>query len=169
MNYSNVRIFALAVAAIVVASLNPASAQIVALGHSAVHGNVAESEMWPAVLEGLLRAKGSQVHIANAGVWGETTDATLARVPTAVPAGTRLVILCDNPANDVRHNMSSVKAMENIAAIKSQLKARGIRVVDAWGTYMSVLREPGGAGPDGRHLSVEGNKKVAAALVGVVR
>jgi acyl-CoA thioesterase-1 len=169
MNCSKVRIFALAVAAIVVASVNPASAQIVALGHSAVHGNVAESEMWPAVLEGLLRAKGSQVHIANAGVWGETTDATLARVPTAVPAGTRLVILCDNPANDVRHNMSPVKAMENIAAIKSQLKARGIRVVDAWGTYMSVLRQPGGVGPDGRHLSVEGNKKVAAALVGVVR
>src|SRR4051812_42664799 len=127
MNCSNVRIFALAVTAIVVASVNPASAQIVALGHSAVHGNVAESEMWPAVLERLLRAKGSQVHVANAGVWGEPTDATLARTPTAVPAGTKLVILCDNPFNDVRHNMSPVKAMENIAAIKSQLKARGIR------------------------------------------
>ena len=169
MNYSNFRMFLLAVAAVVVASVNPASAQIVALGHSAVHGNVAESEMWPALLEGLLRAKGSQVHVANAGVWGETTDATLARTPSAVPAGTKLVILCDNPANDVRHNMSPVKAMENIAAIKSQLKARGIRVVDVWGTYLSILRQPGGAGPDGRHLSVEGNKKMAAAVVGVAR
>ena len=169
MNCSTIRMFLLAVAAVVVASVSPASAQIVALGHSAVHGNVAESEMWPALLEGLLRAKGSQVHVANAGVWGETTDATLARVPTAVPAGTKLVILCDNPANDVRHNMSPVKAMENIAAIKSQLKARGIRVVDVWGTYISILHQPGGAGPDGRHLSVEGNRKMAAAVVGVAR
>ena len=169
MKYSNFRMFFLAVAAVVVAAVNPASAQIVALGHSAVHGNVAESEMWPALLEGLLRAKGSQVHVANAGVWGETTDATLARTSSAVPAGTKLVLLCDNPANDVRHNMSPVKAMENIAAIKSQLKARGIRVVDVWGTYLSILRQPGGAGPDGRHLSVEGNKKMAAAVVGVAR
>jgi acyl-CoA thioesterase-1 len=169
MNYSHVRIFALAFAGIVVASANSASAQIVALGHSAVRGNVSESEMWPAVLEGLLRARGSQVHIANAGVWGETTDATLARVPSAVPEGTRTVILVDNPANDVRQNMNPAKSAANIAAIKSQLKARGIRVIDGWGTYMSVLRQPGGAGPDGRHLSVEGNKKVAAALVGVVR
>jgi acyl-CoA thioesterase I len=169
MNCSNFRIFALAFAGIVFASANSASAQIVALGHSAVRGNVSESEMWPTVLEGLLRARGSQVHIANAGVWGETTDATLARVSSAVPEGTRTVILVDNAANDVRHNMSPIKAAANIAAIKSQLKARGIRVVDAWGTYISVLRQPGGAGPDGRHLSVEGNKKVAAALVGMVR
>ncbi|WP_212472516.1 GDSL-type esterase/lipase family protein [Bradyrhizobium liaoningense] len=169
MNRSSLRICAFAVAAIVVAAVNPASAQIVALGHSAVHGNVSESEMWPAVLEGLLRAKGSQVHVANAGVWGETTDATLARVPTAVPDGTKLVILCDSPGNDVRRNMSPAKAMENIATIKSQLKARGIRVVDVWGTYMSVWRQPGSVGPDGRHLSVEGNKKMAAAVVGMVR
>jgi acyl-CoA thioesterase-1 len=169
MNCLNFRIFVLAFTSIVLASANSASAQIVALGHSAVRGNVSESEMWPAVLEGLLRARGSQVHVTNAGVWGETTDATLARVSSAVPEGTRTVILVDNPFNDIRHNMSPVKAAANIAAIKSQLKARGIRVIDAWGTYVSVVRQPGGAGPDGRHLSVEGNKKVAAALVGVVR
>jgi acyl-CoA thioesterase I len=117
----------------------------------------------------LLRARGSQVHVANAGVWGETTDATLARVSSAVPQGTRIVILVDNAANDIRHNMSPIKAAANIATIKSQLQARGIRVIDAMGTYISVLRQPGGAGPDGRHLSVEGNKKLAAALVGTVR
>jgi acyl-CoA thioesterase-1 len=169
MKFSNFHIFALAFTCIVFASANSASAQIVALGHSAVRGNVSESEMWPAVLEGLLRARGSQVHVANAGVWGETTDATLARVSSAVPQGTRTVILADNPANDVRHNMSPIKAMANIAAIKSQLKARGIRVIDAWGTLKSVSRQPGSIGPDGHHLSVEGNRKLAAALVGMVR
>jgi acyl-CoA thioesterase-1 len=169
MNCRNARVFALAFASIIFASIGPASAQIVALGHSAVRGNVAESEMWPAVLEGLLRARGSQVHIANAGVWGEITGDTLARVKSAVPAGTRIVILVDNAANDVRHNLSPIQAAANIAAIKSQLRARGIRIVDAMGIYISVLRQPGGAGPDGRHLSVEGNKKVAAILVGMVR
>ena len=169
MKYRNVRVFALAFASIIFVSISSASAQIVALGHSAVRGNVAESEMWPAVLEGLLRARGSQVHVVNAGVWGETTGETLARVSSAVPAGTRIVILVDNAANDVRHNLSPAQAAANIAAIKSQLRARGIRIVDGWGIYISVLRLPGGAGPDGRHLSVEGNKKVAAMLVGLVR
>jgi len=171
MNCRNARAFAavFASAGLVLASINPARAQIVALGHSAVHGNVSESEMWPAVLEGLLHAKGSQVHVANAGVWGETTDRTLARVSSDVPQGTRIVILADNPANDIRHNMSPVQAMANIAAIKSQLKARGIRVVDAMPIVISVSRQPGGIGPDGRHLSVDGNRKVAAALAGMVR
>ncbi len=169
MKFSNFHISALVFTSIVFASANSASAQIVALGHSAVRGNVSESEMWPAVLEGLLRARGSQVHVTNAGVWGETTDATLARVSSAVPQGTRTVILADNPANDVRHNMSPIKAMANIAAIKSQLKARGIRVIDAWGTLKSVSRQPGSIGPDGHHLSVEGNRRLAAALVGMVR
>jgi acyl-CoA thioesterase-1 len=164
MNFRNARVFAIVFISFIFTSINGASAQIVALGHSMVRGNVSESEMWPALLEGLLH-----VQVANAGVWGETTDATLARVSSAVPQGTRTVILADNAANDLRHNMSPVQAAANIAAIKSQLKARGIRVVDATGTIISILRQPGGAGPDGRHLSVEGNKKVAAMLAGMVR
>ena len=169
MNGRNARVFVFALASIIFASINSASAQIVALGHSAVRGNVAEFEMWPAVLEGLLRARGSQVHVANAGVWGETTGATLARVSSAVPEGTRIVILADSPANDVRQNMSPIQAAANIVAIKSQLRARGIRIVDAMQIVRSISRQPGGTGPDGRHLSVEGNKKVAAILAGMVR
>jgi acyl-CoA thioesterase-1 len=100
MRRRNARVFVFAFASLIFASINAASAQIVALGHSAVRGNVSESEMWPAVLEGLLHARGSQVHVANAGVWGETTGETLARVSSAVPEGTRIVILVDNAAND---------------------------------------------------------------------
>ena len=169
MSRLNTPVFAFAFASLIFASINAASAQIVALGHSAVRGNVSESEMWPAVLEGLLHARGSQVHVANAGVWGETTGETLARVSSAVPEGTRIVILVDNAANDLRHNLSPVQAAANIAAIKSQLRGRGIRIVDGMGVYLSILRQPGGAGGDGRHLSVEGNKKVAAILAGMVR
>ena len=68
-----------------------------------------------------------------------------------------------------RQTAYPTQAAVNVAAIKSQLRGRGIRIVDAMGVYISILKQRGGAGPDGRHLSVEGNKKVAAALVGMVR
>jgi hypothetical protein len=78
VNFSKLRIFLLALISAILASTSFASAQIVAPGSSTVHGAVAESEMCPAVLQGMLRARGSQVHVINAGVWGETTNATLA-------------------------------------------------------------------------------------------
>lgn len=78
-----------------IASTGLASAQIVALGHSAVRGHVAESEMWPAVLESMLRARGSRVHVINAGINGETTAEELARVDSAVPEGTRHIRIID--------------------------------------------------------------------------
>ena len=88
MMCSKVSVFLLAVASIILASTGSASAQIVALGHSAVRGHVAENEMWPAVLESMLSARGSQVHVINAGINGETTGEELARVDSAIPDGT---------------------------------------------------------------------------------
>jgi acyl-CoA thioesterase-1 len=170
MTCSKVNAFLLVLASIVLASTGVASAQIVALGHSAVRGHVAENEMWPAVLEGMLGARGSQVHVTNAGVNGETTAEELARVDSAVPDGTRIVILAINGANDARRNIAGAAAAPaNIAAIKSKLRARGIRIVDAMGLYISVLKQPGMALPDHRHLNAEGCKKVATALAGMLR
>ena len=160
----------LAVAAITVLLTGGASAQIVALGHSAVRGHVAENEMWPAVLESMLRARGSQVHVINAGVNGETTGELLARVDSAVPAGTRIVILAINGFNDAhRLREGAVNAAANIAAIKSKLRAKGVRIVDAMGLIISVLRQPGMVLPDRIHLNAEGCRKVAAMLSGMVR
>ena len=170
MNCSKVRLFLLAVVSIVLASTSFASAQIVAFGHSAVRGHVAENEMWPAVLEGMLRAKGSQVHVINAGVNGETTGEALARVDSAIPPGTRIVILAINGFNDAhRLKEGSVNAAANIAAIKSKLKAKGVRIVDAMGLIISVLRQPGMVLGDRIHLNAEGCRKVAATLAGMVR
>ena len=170
MNYSRARAFLLVLAAVIFASTGFASAQIVALGHSAARGYVAENEMWSAVLESMLRARGSQVHVTNAGVNGETTAAELARVDSAVPAGTKIVILTINGYNDAHKLVGgSADAAANIAAIKSKLRARGIKIIDAMGLYVSVLRQPGMALPDHLHLSVEGNKKLATMLAGMVR
>jgi acyl-CoA thioesterase-1 len=126
--------------------------------------------MWSSVLEGMLRARGSQVHVTNAGVNGETTAAELARVDSAVPDGTRIVILTINGYNDAHKLIGgSADAAKNIAAIKGKLRARGIRIIDAMGLYISVLRQPGMVLPDHIHLNAEGNKKLATILAGMVR
>ena len=170
MNFPTLRVFLPILAGIILASTGCASAQIVVLGHSAAHGYVAESEMWSSVLENMLRARGSQVHVINAGVNGETTEAELARVDSAVPNGTKIVILTVNGFNDARKLAGgTANSAANIAAIKKKISARGIRIIDAMGTYVSVLRQPGMALPDQHHLSVEGNKKMATIVAGMVR
>jgi acyl-CoA thioesterase-1 len=170
LNGSIIRRLLFALAGILIVSTGGASAQIVALGHSAVRGHVAENEMWPAVLESMLRARGSQVHVINAGVNGETTGELLARVDSAVPAGTRIVILAINGFNDAhRLREGAVNAAANIAAIKSKLRAKGVRIVDAMGLIISVLRQPGMVLGDRIHLNAEGCRKVAAMLAGMVR
>ena len=170
MNFSKARILLAALACILLAQSGPASAQIVVLGHSAAHGYVAENEMWSSVLESILRARGSQVHVINAGVNGETTKDELARVDRAVPNGTKLVILTINGFNDNHKDITgSAEAPANIAAIKRKITARGIRLIDAMGLYTSVLKQPGMALGDHLHLSVEGNRKLATILAGMVR
>lgn len=147
-----------------------ASAQIVAFGHSAVHGPGGDlSQMWPAQLESMLHAKGSNVHITNAGVYGEMTGDELARIPSAIPDGTMTVILAINGFNDARHNINPAVSAANIAAIKAQLTKRHIRIVDAMGIYVSVAHQPGMLLPDRVHLNAAGNLKVATQLAGSVR
>jgi acyl-CoA thioesterase-1 len=170
MNCSKWRSYLLVLASVLVAPVGQASAQIVAFGHSAARGHVSENEMWSSVLENILHARGSQVHVTNAGVNGETTAATLARVDSAVPAGTKIVILTDSGYNDAHKLVGgSADAAANIAAIKNKLRARGIRIIDAMGLYISVLRQPGMALPDHLHLNAEGNRKLATMLAGMVK
>jgi acyl-CoA thioesterase-1 len=170
MNFSTLRVFLPILASIILASTGCASAQIVVLGHSAAHGYVAENEMWSSVLERILRARGSQVHVINAGINGETTEAELARVDSAVPNGTKIVVLTINGFNDA-HKLANgaAGAAANVAAIKRKISARGIRIIDAMGTYISVLRQPGMALPDHLHLNIEGNRKMAAMVAGMAR
>jgi acyl-CoA thioesterase-1 len=152
-----------------------AFAQVVAFGHSAVDGRVSKSEMWPAVLEDMLRAKGSSTQVINAGVYGETTWDALTRVHSAIPEGTKLVILVLNGFNDARAvsrgrtDHSANEAPKNISAIKAYLQSRGIKVIDAWQTYASVSRKPGVLLSDGLHLNVEGNRDMAKAMLSQVR
>jgi len=75
-------------------SADPAQAQIVAIGASNVAGRgVSSSDAWPAQLERMLVAKGRSVHVTNAGINGDTNAGMLARLDSAVPQGTKIVLL----------------------------------------------------------------------------
>ncbi len=54
----------------------------------------------------MLRAKGYQASVANAGISGDTTMGMLQRLDAAVPDGTELVILAIFPYNDADKGVS---------------------------------------------------------------
>ena len=172
MNCSDARVFLLTLVSIILASTSFASAQIVAFGHSGARGYVMENEMWSAVLESMLRARGSQVHIINAGNNGETTDKGLARIDSDVPDGTKIVILVYGGGNDGARQggqaptSGSADPHTNIEAMKSKIRARGIRLIDAGPLYRSVGRQPGML--VNGHLNAEGNRRLAAILADMV-
>ena len=92
---SAARLFAVvAFVAVMFGVADIAQAQIVAIGASNVAGRgVSSSDAWPAQLEGMLAAKGRNVHVTNAGISGDTNAGMLARLDSAVTQGTKVVLL----------------------------------------------------------------------------
>jgi acyl-CoA thioesterase I len=102
--------------------------RIVALGASNTYGKgVARGQDYPAHLQGLLKQKGVNAVVTNAGINGDTTGGMLARLGSAVPAGTQIVILQPG-GNDRRQGQEGQRA-GNIAKMRSQLAARSVKVV----------------------------------------
>lgn len=135
-----------------------ASITIVALGASNTYGKgVARNEAYPAQLEAMLRAKGIDAHVINAGISGDTTGGMLRRLG-AVPAGTRVVILQPG-GNDARKGQGH--GAENVAAITSRLAARGIKVVTVSNQMLGGLPHQS----DGQHLTPGSYRMLAASLL----
>jgi acyl-CoA thioesterase I len=139
-----------------------APAQIVALGASNVAGKgVGASEAFPAQLERMLAAKGYNVHIANAGISGDTNAGMLGRLDQAVPDGTKIVLLgaIGGAYNARRLGQGDQKA--EYAAIVARLRNRGIRIIQVTGSGIgsNYLQ------PDGTHLTAEGHAALAARLL----
>jgi acyl-CoA thioesterase-1 len=154
-------------AAVLVALIQPEahaqSVRIVALGASPTAGyGVGQSAAWPARLEALLRARGIAATVDNAGVSGDTARDMLARLDSAVPAGTRLVILQANAANDQSKGQSG-EFLANVAKIKARLAARKIGVVRVPSDVMRRLVRRYAF--DGRHPTAEGQAKIAEAIL----
>jgi acyl-CoA thioesterase-1 len=110
-------------------TLHAAALNIVAIGASNTTGfGVGEQNAYPALLQALLRKKGINATVTNAGVNGDVTAGMLRRLDAAVPNGTDLVILQPG-ANDLRFFGTKAARTANIAAMEQRLRARSIRVI----------------------------------------
>jgi acyl-CoA thioesterase I len=142
-----------------------ANAQVVAIGSSNVSGwGVGMPAAFPAVLESMLKQRGYDVTVTNAGVPGDTTSMVLSRLDSAVPAGTTVAIVDGNGCiwNNHRLGMDPKAGPVELAQIVGRLRARGIKVVMMW--------KGGELGPaqrqnDGIHLSEAGHSTVARHLL----
>jgi acyl-CoA thioesterase-1 len=149
-------------------SAGAAPLSIVALGASNTAGSgqgshpggVARNQAYPAQLEAMLRAKGIDAHVRNAGIAGDTTGGMLRRMDAAVPKGTQIVIL-QTGGNDARQGVSSGEASANTATMTSRLQARGIKVI-----VLDKLDAPASTrDPDGQHYNAQGHAAIAAGLL----
>ncbi|MFZ0989366.1 MAG: GDSL-type esterase/lipase family protein, partial [Xanthobacteraceae bacterium] len=157
------RLCACVIAAVFALAAPPLQARpltIVAIGASNTSGlGVGEQNAYPAVLERLLRQKGIDAHVANAGVWGDVTTGMRNRLDAAVPKGTDIVILQPG-ANDLRFFGTKQARTANIAAMVQHLHARGIRV---------IVYDPDPVPRDfyqwdGIHFNAAAHAKIAATL-----
>lgn len=111
------------------ASAQTREVQLVGFGDSLMAGyQLPANEAYTAQLEAALKAKGTSVTIANAGVSGDTTSGALARIDWSVPDGTDGVIL-EFGANDALRGISPEQSEKNLDAMVARLKERGIKVV----------------------------------------
>lgn len=145
-----------------------AEVNIVALGASNTYGSgrgrtnggVPSSQAYPAQLQRLLAAKGVSAHVANAGIPGDTTGGMLARLNSAVPNGTSIVILQPG-GNDARRGQGASRE-GNIAEIKHRLAARHIKVIMLG--HLGQIAPKNTRDPDGQHFNAQGHAAFAAWL-----
>ena len=105
------------------------SLTIAAVGDSLTAGyGVAESEAYPALLETKLQSAGLDVRVVNAGVSGETTSGTLARLDWVMTLAPDIVIL-ETGANDGLRGLDPAMVRDNLRQIVDILQGKDIVVV----------------------------------------
>jgi acyl-CoA thioesterase-1 len=147
------------------------SALIVAIGADNVagfgkgknRGGVRADQAFPAQLQALLRAQGIDARVVNAGVPGDTTADILARLDSAVPDGTRLVILDKANGNDKKAGLHD-EQHALMHDIKSRLAARNIPlfILPPWDDIPGAVAN---RDPDGHHFTAQGHAQIAAFLL----
>ena len=145
---------------VITASAAKSPLRIVAIGASNTQGwYVGKEGAYPAKLEALLRAKGVDAQVINAGVPFDTTAAMLRRIDSDVPNGTDIVILQPG-GNDRRFLGTMEERAANIAAMESRLRSRSINVI----VYDEQIPLQYYAF-DLIHLTGEGHAMIAATLL----
>src|SRR5262245_22002758 len=155
--------FSIFIASCILLGSDTATAQVVALGADTTYGAGVggPSGAYPAKLQALLKVRGYNLTVTNAGIKGNTTSAMLARVDSAVPPETKIVILgvCETHDNNVKQGVSEAQGQADVDAIESRLKARRIRVIFACEVSPVLPRAP-----DNVNLSSIGHEFPASTL-----
>jgi acyl-CoA thioesterase-1 len=86
----------------------------------------------------------------------------LARLDSAVPDGTRVVII-QLGGNDARRGGSAGEAAANVAQMSSRLRARGIKVIVL--NHILSMVPASSRDPDGQHFDRRGHAAIAAHLL----
>jgi acyl-CoA thioesterase-1 len=138
------------------------SIRVVALGASNTAGKgVGAAAAWPAQLEAMLRAKGYDARVVNAGVNGNNTRQMRARLPRVVAPGTHIVVLERAGHNDTR---DGVDTFANISAMTTTLEKMGVGVIvvgnKAWSNWQLQR--------DGIHITSAGHRAIADKLLPLV-
>jgi acyl-CoA thioesterase I len=161
MNFAFMRSgIASALAILVAVAAEAAPITIVAIGASNTAGwGVDAGSAYPAQLQKMLRARGYDARVINAGISFETTAGMLRRVDSAVPEGTRIVILQPG-GNDLRFFRTREQRAANIAAMVSRLRARNIETI----VFDPVVPRRYYQW-DGIHITAEGHAMFASSLL----
>jgi acyl-CoA thioesterase I len=138
-----------------------ASIKIVAIGASNTWG-WGVRRAYPERLEALLRARGFDAHVVNAGISFDTTAGMLNRLQEAVPEGTQIVILQPGK-NDLRFFGSKKQRAANIKAIVERLHVRKIHVILVDPAFPSDYYQW-----DRIHYKSKAHAKIAAELLSQV-
>src|SRR5947209_7023195 len=129
VHYVRAILFAVIVLLSAMTAAAAAPLRIVAIGASNTQGwYVGKQGAYPAKLEALLKAKGIDAQVINAGVPFDTTSGMLKRIDGDVPSGTDIVIL--QPGANVRSLLvTKVQHVVNITAIDGRMRSRSIKVI----------------------------------------
>jgi acyl-CoA thioesterase I len=134
--------------------------RIVAVGASNTHGwYIGTEAAYPAQLQARLAEAGIDAQVTNAGVPFDTTGMMSDRLERDVPRGTDIVILQPG-GNDLRFLGTRERRAANIAAMRTRLQARGMKVIvydeEIPLRYYTL---------DFIHLTRDGHTMIAAALL----
>lgn len=104
---------------------------IVAFGDSLTAGlGLPESQAFPARLEAVLRAKGRNVKVVNAGVSGDTSTAGLARLDWSLPDEADAVIV-ELGANDALQGLPPEATKEALEKVLTGIEAKKLPILFA--------------------------------------
>lgn len=144
-----------------VATARADSAKVMVIGASNAAGvGVGASAAWPALLEGMLKAKGYDVNMTVNATPG-LTSAGIVGLAAGIPAGTQAVLFDTGHSNDRNRGVSDSARAANIGEIASAIRAHAATPVEV--SYKGI--PPSLRQSDGVHLTPAGHAKIAAGLL----